>query len=229
MKMSPETMRLMGEFMKNRSDHDKKEKLERFKRLNAYVIPGQTVLAGSSLMEQFPIYEFQQDFPIPVKLYNRGVGGFTTPELLDNLDVCVCNLKPSRLFLNIGTNDLSNPDYKLETLIANYETILQRILEKLPKVKIYLLAYYPVNPSAADSFYMKAIFQHRTNARIREANEAVERLAKKYNALFLDLNAGLLDENGELKAEYTIEGMHMYANGYKVVLDQLLPVLCDMR
>ncbi len=28
-------------------------------------------------------------------------------------------------------------------------------------------------------------------------------------------------ERGMLKAEYTIEGVHMYANGYRVVLENL--------
>lgn len=34
---------------------------------------------------------------------------------------------------------------------------------------------------------------------------------------------------GNLKAEYTVEGMHMYADGYAAVLDALLPVLKTLR
>ena len=30
-------------------------------------------------------------------------------------------------------------------------------------------------------------------------------------------------------AEYTIEGMHMYANGYKSVLDQMIPILAALK
>ena len=75
---------------------------------------------------------------------------------------------------------------------------------------------------------MKAILEHRTNARIAAANAAVREVAAQFGAQFLDLNAPLRNENGELKEEYTIEGMHMYANGYKPVLDQLLPVLASL-
>lgn len=227
MEMTPENLRLVDEIFKQHAARDKADKLERFRHLNRYVVPGQTVLAGSSLMEQFPIYEFQQDFPIPVRLYNRGVGGFTTQELLDNLDVCVCDLKPSRLFINIGTNDLSLDDYSQDTLIANYREILRIVREKLPGVKLYLLAYYPGNPGAAENPYMAAVFQNRTNQRIEEANRAVEQLAMEFDAAFLDLNGGLRDENGALKREFTIDGMHMYANGYMAVLDQLLPALLE--
>ncbi len=42
---------LMG-FMKR----EQAEKIERFRRLNRYVKKGQIVFAGSSLMEQFPLY-----------------------------------------------------------------------------------------------------------------------------------------------------------------------------
>ena len=50
-------------------------------------------------------------------------------------------------------------------------------------------------------------------------------LARKYGAEFLDLNKDLYDAAGNLKAEYTIEGMHLYANGYRPVMDALLPLL----
>ena len=75
---------------------------------------------------------------------------------------------------------------------------------------------------------MKTIMKYRTNARIKVANDAVRELAGRFGAQFLDLNGPLTDEQGELKAEYTIEGMHVYANGYKTILDQLLPLLKEL-
>ena len=56
-------------------------------------------------------------------------------------------------------------------------------------------------------------------------SEGVQALARKYGAEFLDLNKDLYDAAGNLKAEYTIEGMHLYANGYRPVMDALLPLL----
>ena len=49
----------------------------------------------------------------------------------------------------------------------------------------------------------------------------VKELAEKLGCRFIDVNDGLRDENGRLKKEYTIEGIHMYANGYRVVLENL--------
>lgn len=219
---------LMGRFYAEHSAREKKEKLERFKRLNRYVKPGQILFVGSSLMEQFPIYEFLQDFDLPCKIYNRGIGGYTTQELLEVMDVCIYDLRPAHVFINIGTNDLNDPDYRQEELIQRYTQILQNIQEHLPKAKLYLLAYYPVNTVVGSRIpYMKAVMAHRTNARIQAANDAVRTLAEEFGADFLDLNSPLYDEHGELKAEYTIEGMHMYADGYKPILEQLLPLLTD--
>ena len=46
---------------------EKQEKIERFRRLNAYVKPGQILFVGSSLMEQFPIYEFCRILTCPTR------------------------------------------------------------------------------------------------------------------------------------------------------------------
>ena len=205
---------------------EKQDKIERFKRLNQFVKPGQILFAGSSLMEQFPIYEFLQDFNLPLTIYNRGVGGYTTKELMENMEPCIYALKPAHIFINIGTNDMNEVDYTCEGLIENYRRILEGIRKNLPDTKLYLLSYYPVNPSAAKNDpVMQEVLKIRTNARISEANKAVAALAEELRATYLDVNAGITDENGNLKEEYTIEGMHMYANGYKPVFDTLRPVL----
>ena len=39
--------------------------------------------------------------------------------------------------------------------------------------------------------------------------------------IYIDVNNGLTDVNGNLKEEYTIEGVHMYANAYRCVLENL--------
>lgn len=215
-------------FYQERQRQEKADKLRRFQYLNPFVRKGQIVFAGSSLMEQFPIYEFLLDFELPFTIYNRGVGGFTTDEFYAALEDCVFALEPAHLFLNIGTNDLNGPDYQLSRLLGNYDKILQAIRQRLPETRLYLMAYYPVNPTVAAIPYMQEVFRHRTNARIREASAGVRALAGRYGAQFLDCNAGLTDADGNLKAEYTIEGMHMYANGYKPVLDALLPVLREI-
>ena len=213
------------ELRKKIGREEQMEKIDKYRILNTIAKKGQILFTGSSLMEQFPVYEFLQDDDLHCTLYNRGIGGFTTTELLEALDECIFELQPAHLFLNIGTNDLNGPDYDRTAMLGRYEEILQKIKERLPETKLYLLAYYPVNPTVAEDPGLIECFRWRTNERIREASAGVQELAQKYGAEFLDLNKDLYDAEGNLKAEYTIEGMHMYANGYRPVMDALLPLL----
>lgn len=208
---------------------DKRAKVQAYRILNGYAARGQTVFAGSSLMEFFPIHELQQAFGPSFACCNRGVAGFVTRELLAALDECVLDLAPSRLLINIGTNDIGEPDYGLPGLIARYEEILRRVRERLPDCRIVTLAYYPVNAddvfAGVDRAAAADLFSRRSNRAIREANEAVAALSRRLGIEHLDLNDGLADDAGNLRAEYTMDGIHMYANGYKVVWDNLRPYL----
>lgn len=206
--------------------HDeKKEKLRKYRILNRLALKGQTVFVGSSLMEFFPINEMQQKLDNRLCIYNRGIAGYVTAELLESMEECVFELAPSRIFINIGTNDISAPDYRLERLIGNYDEILTRIGRRLPDCTVYVMAYYPVNAKAEFPFVPKGsmdeVFQRRTNEAIREANRAIERLAAKHGYAYIDVNEGLTDDEGNLKQEYAVDGIHMFANGYDVVLNNL--------
>ena len=117
---------LLNELRQQESQREKQIKRERFRRLNPYAKKGAVVFAGSSLMEQFPLYEFLQDDDLHCTLYNRGIGGFTTTELLEAMDECILELQPAHLFLNIGTNDLNGPDYDRAAMLGRYEEIVQQ-------------------------------------------------------------------------------------------------------
>ena len=179
----------------------KEEKIARYRELNQKVIPGQIVCAGSSLMEMFPVEKFINE-----------------DQLDKNVDVCILDLKPSRLFINIGTNDLSDPAISMNQMIANYDRILSIVETKLPDTEIYMMAYYPINYEAATE-EMKPCLRIRTNEKIAAANKAVEKLAEKHHAKYIDINDPLKDELGNLKAEYTVEGMHIKEEGYRIIFD----------
>ena len=205
---------------------DKQEKLARYRSLNRTAKPGQIVFAGSSLMEMFPVEKLVAERAPEVTVYNRGVGGFITTELEAALDVCVLDLKPRRLFINIGTNDLSDAQVTIDELIVRYERILDRIGIILPPAAIYLMAYYPINELAAAP-EMKACLAIRTNARIGEANRALEDMAHRRGHRFINVNRGLMDETGRLRAAYTLEGMHIREEGYRAIMDDLMPYVLE--
>ena len=140
--------------------------------------------------------------------------------MLEALDIMVYELEPSRIFINIGTNDLSDTA-PISQLMNNYEKILNGIQSRLPGAEIYLMAYYPINEEAAEE-WMKPILQIRSNEKIRQANEEVRKMAEKMHLRYIDVNDALKDDEGRLKAEYTIEGMHIKEEGYRAILDDLL-------
>ena len=214
-----ETMEIIQGFMKK----EQQEKIEKYRVLNETVKKGKILFTGSSLMEQFPIHELMMNEGLGLTIYNRGVGGFTTSDMLENMEEQIFGTEPSRIFINIGTNDIGSPDYQLDTLMERYEEIISRIQERLPEAEIIMMAYYPVNETdkVPEGEWGRTAFVTRTNENIALANEAVERLAAKKGCRFINVNEGLTDERGKLKKEFTIEGIHMYANGYQVVLDNL--------
>lgn len=200
---------------------DKEMKVERYREENKSARKGQIVFTGSSLMEMFPITKLLKEHSEDIIIYNRGVGGFISDELLAVIDVCATDLQPSKVFINIGTNDLSRSSIPISSLMDNYDKIITVIEDAVPDVKIYLMAYYPVNYEAARED-MKECLKIRTNEKITEANAQVKKLAEKHGQRYIDINRNLKDEQGRLKAEYTIEGLHINENGYRAIYNDIM-------
>lgn len=206
---------------------EKEQMVKDFHVWNKDAIKGQTVFTGSSLMEMFPIEKWVKELgPNAPIVYNRGVGGYRTTDLLPILDACVFELKPRKVFINIGTNDLSDGNISLETVMSNYDRIITQIEEKLPSVIIYMMAYYPINYEAATE-EMKPCLLIRTNEKINKANELVAQLAAKHGQKYINVNAPLMDEQGRLKAQYTIEGMHIKPEGYRAIFEDIMAYVIE--
>ena len=114
----------IGDVMRDMMRREQQEKLERYRMLNRNVKKGQILFTGSSLMEQFPINELLMTNGMNVIIYNRGIGGFTTVDMLEHMEEMVFGTEPSKIFINIGTNDIGSPDYRQEDLLKRYEKII---------------------------------------------------------------------------------------------------------
>ncbi len=213
----------IGEVVNSIYVNQRKERVEKNKILNKYVKEGAVLFTGSSLMEHFPVEELSIADGIDKVIYNRGVGGFTTDDFLKNIDTMLLDYKAEKIFINIGTNDISatidaNGKW-LEHLIGNYEKILSVIKEKQPSCKVYLMAYYPSNMDVIKrNEFGLAAFGIRTLANIELANKAVKELAEKFDYQYIDVNEGLCDSEGNLKEELTTDGVHMIPDAYAIIL-----------
>lgn len=223
---------MMEKFMQQMMDRMKAEqatKVKNYKTLNALAKKGGILFTGSSLMEQFPVCEMAVSAGVEGPVYNRGIGGTTTDDFIREIDTVLLDLEPRKVFINIGTNDMTDRVYGdgwKDHLEANYDYILKTAKEMIPEAQIYCMAFYPVNhhlPWAEE--WSKGMLKDRTLENIAEMNGRVKALAEKYGYYYIDVNDGLTDENGEQKQEFAIDGVHMLAAAYEVVFRNLRPYL----
>ena len=225
-----ELMRQIGQQMLARMKEEQATKVRNFKVLNRLAKPGAILFTGSSLMEHFPVAEMALSAGIPTPVYNRGIGGTTTDDFLREIDTVLLDLSPAKVFLNIGTNDMTDRIYGsawMDHLESNYDSILKSVKEKLPDTRVFCMAYYPANQHlpGSDHPLRWGMLKDRTPENIDACNRRVQALAEKYGYAFINVNEGLYDERGEQKAEFSIDGVHMFAEAYEIVFRNLLPYL----
>ncbi len=213
--------------MNNQSEQN--IKIMNYKALNKTVQKGQILFTGSSLMEQFPVVELFSSFGMNKIVYNRGVGGFRTDDFLAEIDTMLFDLLPSKVFINIGTNDMheyaDGQDWKVH-LLNNYRKILTMCKERLPRTEIIMMAYYPVNPDpSGTATQISPSFRIRNSHNLEIINHEMKQLAEEFKCQFINVNQGLTDNSGHLKSQYTMDGIHMYADAYTLVFKNLLPYL----
>ena len=214
-----------GSMMMERARAEKERKVRNYKILNRAAKKGAVLFTGSSLMEQFPVCEMARSKGIDAVIYNRGIGGTTTDDFLREIDTVLLDLAPAKVFINIGTNDMTDRIYGegwMDHLEANYEKILKTAKERLPETEIFCMAYYPTNHHLpGQNEWTRGMLKDRTRENIAECNRRVKKLAEKYGYRYIDVNAGLTDERGEQKDEFSVDGVHMYADAYEIVFENL--------
>ena len=198
--------------------------VEKYRQLNESAKKGQILFVGSSLMEHFPINEILMSRGLSTVIYNRGISGYTIPELLESMDEQIFDLEPSVIFINIGTNDISRPKETAEGFEADYRNVLSQIKERLPETKVYVMAYYPVNVELAKKVVAWPEVPQAAELRLQrldKANAIAESLAKEMGYEFINVNDGLAGVDGQTLREYSTDGIHLWPKAYEIVFDNM--------
>jgi lysophospholipase L1-like esterase len=182
-------------------------KTNAFKNFNKYSEPGGIVFVGDSITQDFNVYEY---FP-KHRVYNRGIGGDTSKGVLTRLNESVFDLKPKKVFLNIGTNDLDLINDGNDAIFSRITEIIEKIKASDDKLELYFISIYPVNAEVSGSV------GKRTNEDIKELNS---RIAKIEGIKYINVFDKLLKDDN-LNPEYTIEGLHMNQHGYEAIKSEL--------
>ena len=196
-----------------------KLKAKQIAKFNTFAQPNNIVFLGDSLTEFYQIEEFFQGFPT----YNRGIASDTTDGVLERLDTNVIEIKPAKVFLQIGTNDYKK--HKNEYIFNNIQKIVNRLYESLENVKIYIISLYPVNHKA--KYYSRFFTGKRRNKTITELNKVLKEYCESQKIQYIDVYNSLIDEVGNLKKVYTTEGLHISYEGYEVITNILLPYVSE--
>ena len=192
-------------------NHDKERKVFITKKLdNNYLF------LGDSITEQYTLSDYYKDMPV----VNSGVGGNITKDILDDMTNRVYIYNPSKVFILIGTNDIDRKKTD-DQIINNFEKIIKNIKKNRPSCEIYIESIYPVNGEDNKKIDQNMI-GIRSNDRIKEINDKLKILASKLNVTYIDLYSDLIDKNGNLKLEYTKEGLHISDKGYKKITNILM-------
>ncbi|WP_198506942.1 hypothetical protein [Streptococcus thermophilus] len=89
----------------------------------------------SSLMELFPLCELAGSRDIDDIIYNRGISGLNTEEFVQHIHSLLLDLRPTKVFSNIGTNDITE------------ETLWKPVVPPYDGVHLYANAYLKVYES----------------------------------------------------------------------------------
>ncbi|MFS9371877.1 SGNH/GDSL hydrolase family protein [Streptococcus infantis] len=193
------------------------EKIQtKYRELNQIsVIEPDIIFIGDSIIEYYPLQEL---LGTSKAIVNRGIRGYQTGLLLDNLDAHLYGDAVDQIVLLIGTNDIGK-DVPMNETLNNLESVIQSISRDYPLSQIKLVSILPVNESTD----FKQTVYIRTNEKIKAWNQAYQDLASAYMQVeFVPVFENLLDQEGQLKADYTTDGLHLSVAGYQALSNTLI-------
>ena len=182
-------------------------RLSQFEALSAthaaVVFVGDSITEGGLWSEWLP----------GVDVINRGISGNTTQDILDRMPHIV-SVRPDKLFLMIGVNDL-NKRLGAAVALRNYTTLFDLIDAQLPNTEVYIQSVLPVN----------AVWPLIDNTHIPILNAALTHHAAERGYRYIDLHSIFADAEGALKPDLSNDGIHLLAPGYRLWRSQIIEFL----
>lgn len=168
---------------------------------NDIVFLGDSLTAGGNWDELFP----------ELSVKNRGINADTTTGLLARMGP-VTQGKPAAIFILIGTNDLPWYEHRHdEMILGTYREILEKIQQDSPATRVYVESILPR--------------AHSYSKRIQGLNPRLKEMTESMGYTFIDLFPHFADGNGDLRADFNNDHLHLLASGYQCWKEVLTPFL----
>ncbi|MGV3509728.1 MAG: GDSL-type esterase/lipase family protein [Sphingobacteriaceae bacterium] len=168
------------------------------------------VFLGNSITERGMWHEL-----IPGKvIMNRGIGGDNTFGVRARL-FPIIESQPKKVFLLIGINDIGR-GLPIEVIVSNYRKIVEQIKKGSPKTTLYIQSVLPMNDDILKAAYLK-----NKGHLIIQLNQEIKELASEYKLTFINLHEVFSTEEGNLKPELTMDGIHIRPAAYVLWVNYL--------
>ncbi|WP_089127347.1 SGNH/GDSL hydrolase family protein [Tolypothrix sp. NIES-4075] len=168
-----------------------------------------SILAGDSLSLWFPTELLPEDR----NWLNQGISGETSDGLLKRLDL-FDRTQPHTIFVMIGINDLIRGASD-ETILENQQQIISYLRRVHPKAQIVVQSILPHGGEEA-TWERREKLLAIPNSRIRKLNQQLQDIATKANVKYLNLHPLFTNKQGNLRPEFSTDGLHLSPQGYLV-------------
>ena len=162
--------------------------------------------------------EFDGFYKPYVKISNED---YTTIDILDDLRDHIYVYNPTDVFIELGSNDLTDED-SISELVNNLKKIVRGIQNNRSLATIYVESLYPVNDTI-DGFDSNLSIEY-----IKKANKEIESMCKSLDVTYIDMYKEL-SEDDLLKDDYTDDGIKLNSDGYKKVFKVINRYIEDER
>ncbi len=179
---------------------------------NENKIPENILFLGDSITAQ---YELDKYYSNTVYMVNSGFSGYSSEQLRKELQEKAYRYNPSKVFLLIGTNDIELKRDEQE-IMGYIKDIIEGFKKYRKDSQIFIESIYPINNSNNDKIKHEVV-GIRTNEKIKKVNNLIENYCKENDIYYINIYDKLLDEEGNLKIDYTKDGLHLSEKGYKKI------------
>lgn len=169
--------------------------------------------------------ELERNFEIDV--YNLGVSGDTTTDLLERFEVECKAREPNVILISIGINDSQHIKSLPRTGLARFKSNIQKLIEIGQKFtsKIAFLGFSPVDESKTTPIPWSPE-KHYTNGNIQKYNDIVKSVCEENNLPFI----GIFEE--WMKSDYKNlleDGLHPNSEGHQKIFETVKDFLLEGR
>ena len=123
------------------------DEMETYREMNSITEAGGVVLFGSNTFAALPVGELAQAFRITEPIYNRSIKDVRIDQIESYLKVCLYDLNPRKIFVNMGDVDILDENADVDNFISKYEWLLYMIHTKT-KASIYIVPIVSNSPIA---------------------------------------------------------------------------------